>query len=473
MPEEKVDGIKRTVAGWIKAALTSVVGLVSGALLMYLTPLVNNAIKPAKPLANFAAQANGLTVNFSNRSTGATQGWWDFGDGTALEPFDPKLEIVAHKYDKPGTYSVKLSLLNLIGEESDRTVPVTLDTDSAVAAPEIADFKLDAITRDERAPAAYRLTGKLKPGGKCILSYGDDRPLEFFDSSTNVDRLVYFQEMGAYTVRLAAFNGKQLVEKAQTVFVAPSESSDPLAKLLVTYQAVHIDRAEKTFHIHCAWQADVKDGVCAFRKERLADPDCKIVSAELVGATDPNCPVRNARVAVADDKSKFILTGELTKKTGIFAPRATAPHWLAAVKVVMERRSAPQTQTPGAAMVNIKPGVATKIPMQPLGADWQIIGQQVSLELWDGSRKVWEGNQAVTSAPVTLNNHRCFVTAVPQNDGFVVRIDDPSATTFPPLAPPPIVAPQAAPVVAAPPRPQFGPIRKVGYEFDPRNPLPR
>ena len=95
MDEEKSAGIKGTLSGWIKAVLTSIVGLVSGALLMYLTPLVNNAIKPAKPLANFAAQLNGLNVNFSNRSTGAVQGWWDFGDGTALEPFDPKVEIVS------------------------------------------------------------------------------------------------------------------------------------------------------------------------------------------------------------------------------------------------------------------------------------------------------------------------------------------------------------------------------------------
>ena len=80
---------------------------------------------------NFATQATGLTVQINNRSTGGTQGWWDFGDGTALEPFDPKLDIIKHAYAKPGTYNVKLTLENLLGEEADRTTPVMLDPDSA------------------------------------------------------------------------------------------------------------------------------------------------------------------------------------------------------------------------------------------------------------------------------------------------------------------------------------------------------
>ena len=97
------------IGGWVKAAATSVFGLISGAVLMCLTPLFESAIKPARPVANFAHQAQGLTVHFSNRSTGAVQGWWDFGDGSALEPFSPKQETVSHAYAKPGTYTATFS----------------------------------------------------------------------------------------------------------------------------------------------------------------------------------------------------------------------------------------------------------------------------------------------------------------------------------------------------------------------------
>src|ERR1019366_7906694 len=130
MGEGKSEGLKVTLAGWIKAVITSIVGLVSGAMLVYLTPVVNNVIKPSKPLANFSTQVNGLTVNFNNRSAGGVQGWWDFGDGTALEPFDPKVNNISHTYAKPGPYNVKLSLQNLIGEEEDRSGPLTIEADS-------------------------------------------------------------------------------------------------------------------------------------------------------------------------------------------------------------------------------------------------------------------------------------------------------------------------------------------------------
>src|ERR1041384_3811399 len=71
MAEEKAG----KVSGWIKAVVTSIMGLCSGAVLMSAPPVVNNPIKPAKPLANFGQQVQGLTVTFQNRSTGGGDGW--------------------------------------------------------------------------------------------------------------------------------------------------------------------------------------------------------------------------------------------------------------------------------------------------------------------------------------------------------------------------------------------------------------
>ncbi len=100
MAEEK-EGVKGTVKSWIKGLMGSFVGLASGAALMYLTPLVNNAIKPTKPVSNFAAQAVGLNVNFNNRSTGAAQGWWDFGDGSASNPSIPSSKALPTLTPRP------------------------------------------------------------------------------------------------------------------------------------------------------------------------------------------------------------------------------------------------------------------------------------------------------------------------------------------------------------------------------------
>src|SRR5262245_23580051 len=112
MADEKPSGVTGLVGGWVKTLLASAVSLVSGAVIMYLTPVVNNAIKPPKPVSNFAAQVSGTTVNFNNRSTGGVEGWWDFGDGSALEPFDPKVENVTHVFPRAGAFQVKLSLTN-------------------------------------------------------------------------------------------------------------------------------------------------------------------------------------------------------------------------------------------------------------------------------------------------------------------------------------------------------------------------
>jgi len=457
MAEEKSNGVKSVVSGWVKALATSIVGLVSGAVLMYLTPLVNNAIKPAKPVANFAAQVDGLTVNFNNRSSGGAQGWWDFGDGTALEPFDPKIDIVKHTYPKPGPYSVKLTLHNLIGEDSDRTTQISIDGAVIAANPEIVSFELKPLLPDQRVPAVYRLTGNVKGATHCLLSLGDERISEILDPSGNLERYVTFNEMGNYTVRFTAVNGKKIAEKMETVYVSPNDSSNPTARLMVTYQAVHVERSQpRVVPVRCEWSGDAQASVAPFRKERTIDQGKSIISAELVNKLDSSSPVRNVNVAIAPDKKHIVITGEMLRPTGTTAANSPPPSWVAHVKVVTELRSQPETITCGDVMMAVNLNKPIEIPLQPLASGFEVINKKVKLELWDGTRKVWECDKAVTNGACTFNNQPCRVTALPQASGFVVRIDGPSIT----FAPPVLEAPQPV-----------GPIRKVGFEFNPL--LPR
>src|SRR5579871_2432740 len=110
--------------GWLKTIAGTVGGLLSGAAVMYLTAAFNQVVKPAKPVANFKYEFTGVTVRFQNLS-GSGQGWWDFGDGSALEPVANR-DAVTHTYARPGDYTVKLSLQNILGEESERSVTVHL-----------------------------------------------------------------------------------------------------------------------------------------------------------------------------------------------------------------------------------------------------------------------------------------------------------------------------------------------------------
>jgi hypothetical protein len=452
MSDEKPKGVAGTISGWIKALVTSVIGLVSGALIMYLTPLVNSTIKPAKPVANFAVQLNALTAEFNNRSTGATQGWWDFGDGSALEPFDPKLETVKHSYAKPGTYNVKLALQNLIGDESERATPVVIDASSAPK-PEIEFFELFKITQGDSAPVTYKLVGKVKNAGFTILSAGDNRPTEILDGA-NQERYLTFEDMGAFTVRLAAVNGKQLVERTKDVYIPPADSMAPTAKLHVTYQAVKVVRTSpRLWTIPCSWPTDAKESVVSVRKEYLAHDGYSIVSAELINKDERNSPARKMSLEIAPDKKKVVLTGEMSKPGGFLAAKLMPPTWVAQVKVVLERRSPPETRNLGDVVMSVDLNTTTKIPMQPLEPGWEIVGKQIGLELWDGARKVWESRKAVTNAKVMLKNQACLVTATPQNDGMLLKID---------------AAGGAVTVPATPASLQKGPtIRPAGFDRNP------
>lgn len=450
MGDEKVTDVKSTLSGWVKAGITSVVGLFSGVILMYGTSVVNNVIKPAKPVPNFSSIVTGTLVSLNNRSTGGTQGWWDFGDGTVLEPFDPKVSNIQHTYAKPGTYSVKLSLQNIIGEHADRAVAVAIEF-PVTPPPEITQFQLIPISPNDRAPATFRLVSKTKNASFCIISRGDDLPLEVDDSATQ-DRYITFDEMGSYTIRLSAVNGKQVVEKSKTVFISPNEGRQPVAKLTAEYSVVKVTKQTKEWRIACEWRGNGDEAAVAFKKESPILPGSKITDAILLNKADASSPVRNVKLEIAPDKTKVIITGEIVKpKNWIPSQSSPPPVWHAHIRAEVVRRSAPLTINRGDVIMAVALNGTTKMPMQPLEEGWEIVGRKVNLELWDGSRKAWEGSEGVTNARVSLMNQSCIVTAIPQADGFMVKIDAPTGqpannplvpvTVLPPPSPSTITTP--------------------------------
>ena len=448
MSDEKPVVTTSRLSGWVKAGATSVVGLLSGAVLMYATALVNNVIQPGKPVPNLAVQVTGSLVNLNNRSTGGTQGWWDFGDGSALEPFDPKQSNVQHTYAKPGTYSVKLSLQNLVGEDTDRTVSVVVEN-TAPPQPEIVHFDITPVTPGDRAPAVYRLVSKTKNANFCILSAGDERPIEIIEDTASQDRYIIFNDMGSFTIRLAAVNGKQVVEKTKTVYISPNEGQQPLAKLHAEYTVVKVTRPTRNWYLACDWQGGSDDTVAAFRKESPLVKGCQIEDAVLLNKPDASAPVRNVKIEISPDKSKVVVTGELVKPKKWLASSSPPPVWHAQIRAQVVCRSSPQKLKCSDMVMALAMNSTTKVPMQPLQEGWEIVNKKVGLELWDGSRKAWEGSDGVTNARLSLMNQPCIVTAMPHADGFVVKIDCPSA-------PPAKTCQPCAPTSTSPRKPSAG-----------------
>jgi hypothetical protein len=67
-----------------------------------------------RPRASFNFSPSGLTVVFTDTSTGSPREWsWEFGDGNTSQEQNP-----AHTYAAPGSYVVRLTVRNEVGEST-------------------------------------------------------------------------------------------------------------------------------------------------------------------------------------------------------------------------------------------------------------------------------------------------------------------------------------------------------------------
>jgi hypothetical protein len=78
--------------------------------------------QPSGPTANFSASREGLTVQFTNRSSGTGLSYqWDFGDGSGKAGKNP-----SHTYADDGTYTVSLTVTDGLGRTASRSKNVTV-----------------------------------------------------------------------------------------------------------------------------------------------------------------------------------------------------------------------------------------------------------------------------------------------------------------------------------------------------------
>jgi PKD domain len=403
MAEEKSKGL----AGWVKAGVTGLISLASGAALMYVSPLVNNAIKPGKPVANFAQQGDGLTVTFNNLSTGATDGWWDFGDGSPLEPFLPSQPTIMHAYPQAGIYTVKLSLRNYVGDENDRAVSVHADASTAPV-PVINAFQVVPLSPTNAAPALFRLVGEVKNADLAIWSIGDDRPLEVdADPAGSIDHLVTIKDAGQFTLRLVAVNGKHTTEKSQQVQVARADPSLPGALLQVTYDAVHVRKKETVHNVAVSFPANSKENVYKFAVERQAEPGFQIVKADFL-KPGQDASTHDLKLELSADKTKVRLSGAMPRPKD---SRGGSSAWTTQIVLTQEMSSAEVQRKMEPMLVSLKVPGTTTIPVPALPHSWQVRTKSISLELRDGGRIAWQGSHLPANQIVELHGHPCRLTA--------------------------------------------------------------
>lgn len=226
------------IGGWIKAIAGGTVGLLGGAATMYSTAIFDKVVKPPKPMANFATKVEGLSLTCESRATGQS-GWWDFGDGSALEPYQPN-QSVTHVFEKPGNYSVKLTVRNFLSEENDRTVPVEIGTtpaskDAAASAP-VAVLRIEPTSSNPVAPATFKVIAEVKNADKAFIDVvsreinhaGGTSPnkIEVRPAGGIIETLVLVEKPGSHVIQLFGTKGNDVVRQSAFVTVgAPTDGS--------------------------------------------------------------------------------------------------------------------------------------------------------------------------------------------------------------------------------------------------------
>ncbi len=327
---------KKSGFGVFKAALGGFAGLATGVIGVYATAIVDKVAKPGKPIADFSVKADGMNVNVQNRATGQS-GWWDFGDGSSLEPFEPEKDVV-HTFAKPGHYAVKLTVRNFLMEENDRSVPVDLTVGTTQVGPTITNFSLESIGGAATAPAMFRMRGEVKNADSVIWDLGGEK-IEVTDSPGVFEKLFVIENPGPVQIQMIGLAGKVPVKKMSVVNVLAPANGAFSVSLKVIDSGTQVERKEYPETVSLPIPA--KD---AKPVERIlkAQPGYTIAEAKL-GAVKSTA-MKNLKVEIAADKQSAKLTGDWAS-TGDAAQKASGGAEVM-VPVILVQEKATTTSRP-------------------------------------------------------------------------------------------------------------------------------
>lgn len=425
---------------WFKALLGAIGGLLSGAVMMYVTPLINTAVKPPKPVANFEVKpGDDLQVEFKNLSS--CDGLWDFGDGSELANAQASA-VVPHKYARPGDYTVTLALQNTFGDAT-RSVPVHVEAASAAASvqPKIVSLQAIPLSAGSFAPATFKLIGKVENAQTVFLDFGDDRDYQVIsEHPENFETIVCFPKARKYNVTLAAINGKLTEQKKETITVAAPPVNSLTAMLTVTDEATHLETTPRTATFNATFTADAREAVSPFRSElhsrsghtlvdlalktksgqelHLGNQTAASLDAQALGLTG----ARNLQLQMSADRQSVALTGELVADR---KDKSAPPPSLMLPVTLSVQKKVPVTQTtPVATMLAVpatRAASSVTMPLPPVPKDWQDCKRTYHLEVFNSGDKVYEDAQLGRSVLVTLANRKLILTTVQAN--YLLRID--------------------------------------------------
>jgi PKD repeat protein len=418
--------------GWWKTIVGTAGGLLSGAVAMYATAAFNQVVKPAKPIANFKYEATGNSVCFHNLS-GTGQGWWDFGDGSALEPLAGRPNVT-HLFTHSGDYTVKLSVQNILGEETDRSVTVHVDpaASSADAAPKVTALDAESVSPGAYAPATFKLVASVQNAQVCLLDFGDERPPQVVSGPT-AERLVTFKEPGGHIVKLTAINGSRLDTKTEIVNVEEPPTGTVSAVLTISDTAVRVVTQQRGIELHAENPQSASDG---FLITDLSVPMGE-QTITLKGQTEMDLnPLLLGLGNASDVKLQLVDGGKAVQLTGVPAKNwrgQPQPLKVTLVLTEQKRESVKQDGLTSSTTLSVPAGpksTAADVALPSVPSDWVNVNRQAALKLLDGDKILWQG-ALPSSASFAVAKRSCLLNVTAANGRVHLELHDTTPVSAP------------------------------------------
>ncbi|NIA09840.1 MAG: PKD domain-containing protein [Nitrospiraceae bacterium] len=150
------------------------------------------AVIDASPLSGDAPLTVSFNAHYSHDDGQITEYHWDFGDSHNSTPLNT--EKGTHTYDYPGTYLVKLTVIDNKGAFASQQVAITVKN-----APPVANFSISTDSPTVNTAVKFDASGSYDPNGK-VVSYH----WEFGDGATGdgVKVTHSYTEKGYYVIKL-------------------------------------------------------------------------------------------------------------------------------------------------------------------------------------------------------------------------------------------------------------------------------
>ncbi|HKO56667.1 MAG TPA: PKD domain-containing protein [Thermoanaerobaculia bacterium] len=202
---------------------------------------------PPLPVADFTFSTNGLTVLFTDATTGTvTSRTWQFGDGSSSASVSP-----SHTYATPGTYTVTLTVSNSSGSNSkSKFVTVNLgEAPKAEFESTVQGMQVNFVDKSTGNPTSWTWT------------FGDGT------SSNQRNPIHTYPAAGTYTVTLTASNAGGSSAVSHTVTIAAAAA--PEAKFSFEVSGRQVNFIDKSTGSPTSWSWNFGDGTSSSQQNPI------------------------------------------------------------------------------------------------------------------------------------------------------------------------------------------------------------